>query len=302
VEGGGEDSILTYDDSIADVTQDTIDTALLGTNKRKQRQDKFMKDLEAKVELAKSVWNKKVENFKRTLKLDEMEEKMGWRDRGARTFGVVIKLHCYENVILELEECYELDPASIIFYIPQLVTYFLYSAYQNSSELEAFLLDKCSRNVHFSHRMFWFLRAWCVRTSVAPGSKEESAILDLMREVKRRGEGPASLLMVGQGPGEDVNALVKATEGAIGGSGGYQGGQVSVGSVATRKNTILLARCLVLLYTINDKLTPLSRRFAPRRRTTTTTGPQPSPFSLPLTFRFSLKLLRGGQTRGTRIA
>ena len=136
-------------------------------------------------------------------------------------------MHCYENVIEELEECYELDPESIIFYIPQLVTYFLYSAYQNSSELEAFLLDKCSRNIHFSHRMFWFLRAWCVGKDSTP-AKEGKAILDLMRKVKRSGEGPASLLMVGQGPGEDINALVRATEGAIGGSGassnGYQSG------------------------------------------------------------------------------
>jgi hypothetical protein len=69
------------DASLADVTQDTIDTALLGPSRRRQRQDKFIADLEAKVDLAKSVWRKKVEGFKKSLKLDEMEEKMGWRDR-----------------------------------------------------------------------------------------------------------------------------------------------------------------------------------------------------------------------------
>jgi hypothetical protein len=83
--------------------------------------------------------------------------------------------------------------------------------------------------------MFWFLRAWCVGKE-STAVKEGKAILDLMREVKRRGEGPASLLMVGQGPGEDINALVRATEGTIGGSGASATGYQSVGGGSNHHN------------------------------------------------------------------
>ena len=111
------------------------------------------------------------------------------------------------------QECYEHFPDSIIFYIPQLVTFLLYGAFLNSSELEGFLLDKCARNVHFAHRMFWFLRAWCARAdgAVIENNSEVQVITQILKKVCRRGEGPASLLQVGRGPGEDLSNVISST-------------------------------------------------------------------------------------------
>lgn len=53
--------------------------------------------------------------------------------------------------------------AALSFYAPQLLSFLLHGAYFDiSSKLEEWILKQCSRDLHFAHRCFWFLRAWCL--------------------------------------------------------------------------------------------------------------------------------------------
>ncbi|KAL3779168.1 hypothetical protein HJC23_002019 [Cyclotella cryptica] len=53
--------------------------------------------------------------------------------------------------------------AALSFYAPQLLSFLLHGAYFDiSSKLEEWVLKQCSRDLHFAHRCFWFLRAWCL--------------------------------------------------------------------------------------------------------------------------------------------
>ncbi len=55
---------------------------------------------------------------------------------------------------------------ALAFYAPQLLSFLLHGAYLDiSAKLEDWILKKCSQDLHFAHRCFWFLRAWCLGDS-----------------------------------------------------------------------------------------------------------------------------------------
>ena len=130
------------------------------------------------------------------------------------TFEILLTLHTHTDVISELEQSYDADPDPTLHLIPQLLTFLLYGGYiDKEKELEDYLLSLCARDIIFAHRVFWFLRAWqhqeslysslstssTRRTSITNLQPDEIASIGrLMKNVMRRGEGPASLLMVGQ--------------------------------------------------------------------------------------------------------
>jgi len=59
---------------------------------------------------------------------------------------------------------------ALTFYVPQLLSFLIHGAYDNATELEHLVLQNCRRNIHFAHRCYWFLRAWCIE-----GSHDEQA-------------------------------------------------------------------------------------------------------------------------------
>lgn len=94
-------------------------------------------------------------------------------------FRVLLQLFAYEDVWTNnrLEMAFASDqvsgdngevPASegsaaLSFYAPQLLSFLLHGAYFDiSSKLEEWILKKCSEDLHFAHRCFWFLRSWCL--------------------------------------------------------------------------------------------------------------------------------------------
>ena len=81
-------------------------------------------------------------------------------------FRLLLQLFAYEdenNIIAKLDALFEKDKGETLgFYVPQLLSFLLHGAYLNADALEAFLLDKCSRSLHFGHKCYWFLRAWCL--------------------------------------------------------------------------------------------------------------------------------------------
>ena len=96
-------------------------------------------------------------------------------------FTVLLQLFAYENVwtndSLDVAFATETIDAinssstrnttegsmALAFYAPQLLSFLLHGAYLDmSAKLEDWILKKCSQDLHFAHRCFWFLRAWCL--------------------------------------------------------------------------------------------------------------------------------------------
>jgi len=103
-------------------------------------------------------------------------------------FRVLLQLFAYEEVLANgrLDACFELDDGEgLTFYVPQLLSFLLHGAYLNTPDLEIWILKKCKENVHFAHRCFWFLRAWCLghgshQNPVKSGS--EQSFIDMSNE------------------------------------------------------------------------------------------------------------------------
>lgn len=83
-------------------------------------------------------------------------------------FRALLQLYAYQEVFAnnKLEKAFADDDhyssEVLAFYSPQILSFLLHGAFLNSAVLEAWVLDKCRKNVHFAHRCFWFLRAWCL--------------------------------------------------------------------------------------------------------------------------------------------
>ena len=129
--------------------------------------EEFLSELQTRFENARIAW---------TAKLDQVIAKQQHLNRPnthihtlkmkashSTTFRLLLQLFAYKEVLTngKLDRAYERDNgASLLFYLPQLLTFLLHGAYLNADKLEQFLLEKCSRNLLFCHTCFWFLRAW----------------------------------------------------------------------------------------------------------------------------------------------
>ncbi|CAJ1930625.1 unnamed protein product [Cylindrotheca closterium] len=150
----------------------------------------------------------------------------------------MLQLFAYEDVLSDgkLNAVYDKDDgATLLFFVPQLLSFLLHGAYESSSNLEEWILATCKRNVYFAHRCYWFLRAWSLESkhttpnrlshsssltsfenldegsNIDSSSKyvpkflpEERAVIeDLLRKVMTAGEKPARALHLGVGKDMD---------------------------------------------------------------------------------------------------
>jgi hypothetical protein len=85
----------------------------------------------------------------------------------------------FNEALKSLYDVYEIAPHVVRQYLPQLANFLLHGLMPQPERLEAFLLDKSERSLHFAHRMYFFLSAFApnvnytsqLRTPVlAPGS------------------------------------------------------------------------------------------------------------------------------------
>lgn len=101
-------------------------------------------------------------------------------------FRVLLQLFAYEDVWTNdrLDLAFSSDntessdgindegSTALAFYAPQLLSFLLHGAYLDiSAKLEEWILKKCSEDLHFAHRCFWFLRAWCLGDTSKESSK-----------------------------------------------------------------------------------------------------------------------------------
>lgn len=142
-----------------------------------------MAQLQSRLETTKKQWTKRLEEFTRRIgeNVDpdgsagnlQLSNPSASAIRFPRPtpFSVLLRLFAYDNSALEqLDQAFEDDDAAI-FYVPQLLSFLLYNAFDTAPPLEEWILNHCRTNVYFAHRCFWFLRSWCLEVGAL---KEES--------------------------------------------------------------------------------------------------------------------------------
>lgn len=133
----------------------------------------FMIDLQGRLQRAKLDWSKRLEDFTRRLMIDEHAVRRGSSIHNPLVpltpFRVLLQLFAYEDVLEngKLDVVFDADDGALLtFYVPQLLSFLLHGALWCSPQLEDWILQKCRLNIHFAHRCYWFLRAWCLEVPV----------------------------------------------------------------------------------------------------------------------------------------
>lgn len=129
----------------------------------------FVDELHIRLERTKADWGARLEDF--TLRLSHSHDRPPVRSlhnplAPLTPFRVLLQLFADENVVENgrLDAVFDADDGSAMtFFVPQLLSFLLHGALYKSQCLEEWILGQCRRNVHFAHRCYWFLRAWCVR-------------------------------------------------------------------------------------------------------------------------------------------
>jgi len=133
--------------------------------------NEFMVDLQGRLQRTKMDWSKRLDDFTSRLTINErpVRSHRGNPLAPLTPFRVLLQLFAYEDVLEngKLDFVFDIDDGeSLIFYVPQLLSFLLHGALWCSPQLEDWILDKCYKNVHFAHRCYWFLRAWCLEVPV----------------------------------------------------------------------------------------------------------------------------------------
>ena len=157
----------------------------------------FFHDMQSRIQHIQRDWNHKLDDF--TQRHSRSLPSMKAMDMNAAThhhnnplvpltpFRVLLQLFAYQDVIDsgKLDAVFEMDQGkSMTFFVPQLLSFLLHGAYYESdpTKLEAWILDKCSKHIHFAHRCFWFLRAWSLEERVMPSPLTPSGSLSSLQD------------------------------------------------------------------------------------------------------------------------
>jgi hypothetical protein len=151
----------------------------------------FMIDLQGRLHRAKLDWSKRLDDFTSRLLMNEGRSTAVRRTGSLQNplapltpFRVLLQLFAYEDVLEngKLDVVFDADDgASLTFYIPQLLSFLLHGALWCSPQLEEWILQKCRLNIHFAHRCYWFLKAWCLEVpveipaSITPGISRQNS-------------------------------------------------------------------------------------------------------------------------------
>jgi len=192
-------------------------------------------EVRSKIQRAKIEWTKRINDYHIR---SEVTVNQDYLLRQVVPFRVMLQLFAYEDVLTDgkLNAVYDKDDgATLLFFVPQLLSFLLHCAYESSSSLEEWILATCKRNVYFAHRCYWFLRAWSLESKHTTPSRlshsssltsfenlddssnpdsssknaakflpEERAVIeDLLRKVMTAGEKPARQLHFGIGKDMD---------------------------------------------------------------------------------------------------
>ena len=157
-EGTERDSLLNGGSGGNRSRLDSTDSS--STNRMRQISNQLILEVQSRLNKAKDEWTKRINDY------HVRTEGNGSQDflyRPVTPFRVMLQLFAYEDVLTNgrLNSVYEIDNGeTLLFFVPQLLSFLLHGAYESSSQLEEWILGICHRNIHFAHRCYWFLRAW----------------------------------------------------------------------------------------------------------------------------------------------
>ncbi|RQM25305.1 hypothetical protein B5M09_000905 [Aphanomyces astaci] len=162
-----------------------IDDALFSTKKKK-------------LERWRDKWEKLVSTFRSTTD---------------PTFNAVLRIYAHkDDAAMRLEHLYDADPKEFEFYIPQLCSFLLLGAFQQSSEgkLSLILLRVCKESHVFAQKMRWYLESYCVGSPAYSSEESRMRVQMLIDEISVRGLDPSKKLLTHQAMGEKPLALPTA--------------------------------------------------------------------------------------------
>ena len=116
--------------------------------------------------------------------------------------GVDLIAHHHDAIanIVRLHTSY---PDAVEFYIPQLVVFLLYNAFETTTRLRYAMLGMCAESVSFAHRMHWFIEAFCL-TGAGVDSEGVALLHELIQQIEEKGifsaQRHASSRQVGDSP------------------------------------------------------------------------------------------------------
>lgn len=101
-----------------------------------------------------SLLDHEITRAKALLRL-EPEREAGRAPDGA--FSLLLRLFAHEDVLDQLSSAFARDTASLAFHSLQLATFVLFGAFWDGPALRDFLLGLCAVDLHFAHRVEWYV-------------------------------------------------------------------------------------------------------------------------------------------------
>jgi len=133
--------------------------------------DEFLSEIRIRFQEAKQEWKERLDEVTDRVQQQTGTGKFLLQLNQQTPFQALLYLYAHEDVFTnnQLDRAFSNndDHLALSFYAPQLLVFLLHNAYLNTGRLEKWLLEKCSKNLQFSHRCFWFLRAWCLQGEVS---------------------------------------------------------------------------------------------------------------------------------------
>ena len=250
--GGSErDMLLPSQATIGSVEGRMPSEGSATSNSMQQISNRVLLEVQNRLHHAKDEWRKRLADY---LSPPGGSASQDLIHRPLTAFRVLLQLFAYEDVLSNgrLDAVYDRDNgATLLNFVPQLLSFLLHGAYDSSTDLEKWILQTCRQNIYFAHRCYWFLRAWSLesnRTSsgvparlsrasslasfndsdrlMAPDGEgksskvngsllpEERAVIEeLLHQVMKRGEEPAKRLYFGSGlhSEEEDNSTIDAS-------------------------------------------------------------------------------------------
>lgn len=120
--------------------------------------------MQSRFQRVKSEWTHRLRELGREVGHSTTTSASSDANPPATAFRSLLELFAHETDALDqLDHAFDVDEGqSLIFFVPQLISFLLHGALYSSPVLEEWILDKCQRNVYFAHRCYWFLRSWCL--------------------------------------------------------------------------------------------------------------------------------------------
>jgi hypothetical protein len=162
--GETERDVLLPDQTIGGMRRFSSEESLSASSMQ-QISNRVVGEVQSRLNQAKGEWSKRLADYRsRTVSTTASQDLI---HRPLTAFRVLLQLFAYEDVLSNgrLDAVYDQDNgATLLNFVPQLLSFLLHGAYDSSTDLEHWILSTCRQNIYFAHRCYWFLRAWSLES------------------------------------------------------------------------------------------------------------------------------------------